>query len=108
MVARADADGVGAVITAGVDSASSRRCVWLAARFPLLRAGVGLHPNRVRGPVPERTYAALAALAAAPGAVVWSECGLDYCDGPAPPADQRTAFRRQLLLARDQGLAVIV
>jgi TatD DNase family protein len=108
MVAQADANGVGAVITAGVDTSSSRRCVRLAARFPLLLAGVGLHPNRVRGPVPERTYAALAALAAAPGVVVWSECGLDYREGPAPPADQRTAFRRQLLLARERGLAAIV
>jgi TatD DNase family protein len=108
MVARADANGVGAVVTAGVDPASSRRCVRLAARFPLLRAGVGLHPKRVKGPVPERAYAALAALAAAPGVVVWSECGLDYRAGPAPPSDQRAAFRRQLLLAREHGLATIV
>jgi TatD DNase family protein len=108
MLARAAAAGLGAVITAGTDPTSSGRCVALAARHELLRAGVGLHPNRVRGPVPERTYAALDELAAAPAVVVWSECGLDYRDGPAPPAVQRAAFERQLALARAHGLAAIV
>jgi len=108
MVARAAAAGLGVVITAGVDVASSRRCLRLAARHPLLRAGVGLHPNRVRGSERERTYAALAALAADPAVAVWSECGLDYRDGQAPPAAQRAAFARQLALARAHGLAAIV
>jgi TatD DNase family protein len=108
MLTRAVAAGVGAVITAGTDPTSSGRCVALAARHELLRAGVGLHPNRVLGPAPERTYAALDELAAAPAVVVWSECGLDYRDGPAPPAVQRAAFERQLALARAHGLAAIV
>jgi TatD DNase family protein len=108
MLARAAAAGVGLVLAAGVGLASSRRIVRLAARHPLLRAAVGLHPVFVRRAVPERTYAALDALAAAPTVVAWSECGLDYRAGPLPAAAQREIFRRQLLLARDHGLAAIV
>jgi TatD DNase family protein len=108
MMNRASAADLGAVITAGVDLDSSRRCLELAARHPLLWAGVGLHPNRVRGTETERSYAALDALAAHPAVVVWSECGLDYHEGAAPPAAQRRALERQLTLARRHGLAAIV
>ena len=108
MVERAAAAGVGAIISAGVDVASSRRCLALAARYPLLRAGVGLHPNRVRGTEGARTFAALDAFAADPAVVVWSECGLDYGEGKAPPAAQRRAFAAHLELARAHGLAAIV
>jgi TatD DNase family protein len=108
MVQRAAAAGVATVITAGVDIVSSRRCLALAARHPLLRAGVGLHPNRVRGTEREPTFAALDALAADSAVVVWSECGLDYGEGKAPPAAQRRAFAAQLGLARARGLAAIV
>lgn len=108
MLARAAAAGVEAVLIAGVGLASSRRAVRLAARYPLVRAGVGLHPIFVRRAVPERTYAALDALAAAPQVVAWSELGLDYQAGPLPPAVQREVFRRQLRLAAAHGLAAIV
>ncbi|HLH21151.1 MAG TPA: TatD family hydrolase [Chloroflexota bacterium] len=108
MIARAAAAGLGVVVTAGVDVASSRRGLRLAARYPLLRAGVGLHPIRVRGAEPDGVYTSLDALAAHPAVVVWSECGLDYREAAAPPADQRRAFRRQLGLARQHGLAAIV
>jgi TatD DNase family protein len=108
MVERAAAAGVRTVITAGVDVASSRRCVQFAARYPLLQAGVGLHPNRVRGTETARTYQALDALAADLAVVVWSECGLDYGEGKAAAAAQCTAFASQLRLARARGLAAIV
>lgn len=108
MLARAASAGVGAVLIAGVGLASSRRAVRLARRYPLVRAAVGLHPIFVRRAVPERTYVALDALAAAREVVAWSELGLDYHAGPLPPAAQREVFRRQLLLARGHGLAAIV
>jgi TatD DNase family protein len=108
MLARAAAAGLRLVLVAGVGLVSSRRIVGLAARQPLVRAGVGLHPIFVRRAVPERTYVALDALAAAPAVVVWSELGLDYQAGPLSPAAQRDVFRRQLLLARLHRLAAIV
>jgi TatD DNase family protein len=108
MLERAAAAGVGLVLVAGVTLASSRRIARLAARLPLLRAGVGLHPLFVRRAVPERTYAALDALAAASAVIAWSELGLDYRAGALPAPAQREVFRRQLLLARARGLSAIV
>ncbi len=108
MLARAEAAGVGLILTAALDAASARRASALARRYPRVRAGVGLHPLWVHGPVPARTWAQLTALAAQPGVVVWSECGLDYRAGHVAPAEQRAAFQRQLELARELGLAAIV
>jgi TatD DNase family protein len=108
MVLRASAAGVAGIILAGTTVASSRRCVQLTKQHLMLMTGVGLHPNHVRGRVPERTYLALARLAAEPGVVCWSECGLDYREGTASPRDQRRAFGRQLEIARGCGLAAIV
>ena len=107
MLERAGAAGVGLVIGAGSDLASSRRGVRLARARPILRAGVGLHPLSLRGPVDAAVYAQLAELAAGTEVVAWSEAGLDYT-GRATASEQRAVLRQQLLLARELGLAAIV
>jgi TatD DNase family protein len=108
MLARAAGVGVNRVVVAGFDVRSSRRAVWLAERHAAAAAAVGLHPMAVHGPVAARSYSALTELAGSSRVVAWSELGLDYRSGAATRADQRTAFARQLGLARDRGLAAIV
>ena len=64
IVARAQAAGVGAIVVAGVTVSSSRRCVEMAAADPALFAGVGIHPQDLRGelsPVDLRELEILAA-----------------------------------------------
>ena len=48
----ASASGVSAIVTIGTDSASSRRSVELAERFPSVFAVVGIHPNYTAAAVP--------------------------------------------------------
>jgi TatD DNase family protein len=47
MVARAEAAGVGRLLTIGVDEASSRAGLRLAAEHPSILAAVGIHPTRL-------------------------------------------------------------
>src|SRR4051812_22201325 len=49
MVARAEAAGVGRLLTVGVDEASSRAALRLAAEYPSILAAVGVHPTRLGG-----------------------------------------------------------
>ena len=113
---RAALAGVGAVVTCGSDLASSRRAVelagWHGGGAPALArvaAAVGIHPHEASGV--EDLPAALAALrglARQPGVVAIGEIGLDYHYDLAPRPLQRELFLRQLELARELGLPVVV
>lgn len=105
---RARRAGVGLILTAGVDLASSARCVDLAERFPLLYAGVGIHPMELRAPLASQDLLALEGLArSSPRVVCIGEVGLDFAPGMPDPAWQYPALREQVRLARALGLPVV-
>ena len=105
---RAQAAGVGLVISAGTTVESSARSVQLSSSFPGLYSGVGIHPMDLSGPVDEETYGRLYGLAASPGVVlVISEIGLDFKEGAPERALQFQAFREQVRLARQLSLPVV-
>ncbi len=100
--------GVGVVVNAAVDVASAERLLALAQQYPYLYAAVGIHPEAV-GRATDDWLAALARLARQPKAVAIGEIGLDYhYDDSAPREEQRAWLRRQLALANEMGLPVIV
>lgn len=100
--------GVGLILDPGCDEASSRAAVALAERYPHVYAAVGWHPENCGPFVPERLDA-IRALAAHPKAVAVGEIGLDYHWAENPPKEkQQDVFRRQLALARELDLPVIV
>ena len=104
---RAAAAGVGRIVVPGIDLATSRTAVQLAAEYPQLRAAVGVHPHHA-GDWAEGTLEELAALAQSPGVVAIGEIGLDYVRLLSPRETQRQVFERQLELARQLGLPIIV
>ena len=92
----------------GWDLQSSRAALELAERHaPLIQAAVGLHPHYA-AQADERSWRELEALAADPRCAAVGEIGLDYFRNLSPPDVQRAAFARQLDLAADRGLPVIV
>lgn len=104
---RAAAAGVAAIITVGVDLASSRAAVALAEKYPQVVAAVGLHPHHAA--ICDRTILAeLRRLASHKRVVAIGEIGLDFCRGRTPRDLQQSAFRAQLRLATDLGLPIIV
>ena len=108
VVDRARAAGVEKMVVVGTDSADSIRAVELAHRFPgTVYAAVGIHPHESKD-ADEAVYARLKALAADDGVVAYGEIGLDYYHNHSPKTVQRREFARQLNLAAELGLPVII
>lgn len=123
IVGRTRAAGVGAVVTAGVTLESSARCVEIAGQYAPVFAGVGVHPEDMTGELTDDDLDRLRSLASNPRVVMLSETGLDHTPpeefrpapggswrpstGPEWHAVQERAFRGQIGVAREHGLAVV-
>lgn len=107
VLARAQAQGVQAIVNPGIDLGHSRQAIALAEAYPSVYAAVGIHPNS-SGDFDGRALAALGQLAAHPRVVAIGEIGLDYYWDKVDPAQQAVAFRGQLRLAAELGLPVII
>ena len=99
--------GVGRILNAGCDLASSRAAVELAHRYGFVWAAVGTHPDDADH-VDGALLDAYRALAADERVAAIGEIGLDYHYEDVPREIQKTAFRMQLELAAELGLPVIV
>lgn len=107
VIKRALGEGVGIIINASFDLASSQRSVALAGRHESIYALVGIHPHDA-GDVPGDYLARLGELAGKPGVVAVGEIGLDYYRDLSPRPVQQKIFREQLALARDLDLPVVI
>ncbi|UCG48244.1 MAG: TatD family hydrolase [Phycisphaerales bacterium] len=98
---------VTAWITVGTDLDHDRKCVALAERFDNLYAAVGIHPHDAKDINPN-TMQELAALAQNLNVVAIGETGLDFHYNLSDPTDQKRAFAKQLQIARELHLPVVV
>jgi TatD DNase family protein len=108
VVARARAAGlVEMLVVGGVDEgAGHRHALEVAERFGFpATAGVHPHEARIAG---EAVYDELRGLAREGRIVAIGEIGLDFHYDHSPRDAQREAFRRQIRLARDVGLPIVV
>ena len=102
------AAGVGLVVDPGCELESSRAALALAKRYPFVYAAVGIHPSDCAG-TGEAEFAALRKLCGHEKVVAVGEIGLDYYWKDNPSKEfQQTVFRRQIELAIELGLPVIV
>ena len=99
--------GVGRIMNAGCDLPSSRAAAELADRYDFIWAAVGSHPDDADH-VDSQTLEEYRALAARERVVAIGEIGLDYHYEDVPRGIQQEAFVRQLELARELNLPVIV
>ncbi len=107
MLARAGAAGVTRILTCGEDVASSRAALAIARAHPEVRVAVGVHPHRAAS-LDDAAVAALRELASDPRVVAIGEIGIDLSGRSAAQADQERAFLRQLDLAAELDLPVVV
>ena len=100
--------GVELVLDPGCDLPSSRAAAALAERYSHVYAAVGIHPENCAG-FQDADLAALRQLLAQPKVAAIGEIGLDYYWAENPPRDfQQMVFRKQLALAEELDLPVIV
>lgn len=97
------------IVTIGIDLSSSIKAVRLAAQYPQISAAIGVHPHDVDR-LENSGYTALERLFAdhRENIVGYGEIGLDYYKQYSSPEAQRTHFARQLALAHELRLPVIV
>jgi len=106
-LARAADAGIGLMITVGYHLEASRKAVEAADRYPQVYAGVGIHPHDA-GTYDDAVEENLRNLAKYPKVVAIGETGLDFFRNRAPHEVQVAAFRRQIWLARELDLPLIV
>ncbi len=100
--------GVGLTIDPGCDIETSRRALAIAETYPYVYAAVGYHPENCAPFVPE-DLDTLREMARNPKVVAIGEIGLDYHWEENPPKElQQEVFRRQMALAEELDLPVIV
>ena len=102
------AQGICRIVNVGADLQGCRDAVALAAAYPYIYAGVGIHPECVND-TPDEALNEVETLLDAPKVVAVGEIGLDYhFEDNAPREVQREWFAKQLALANRRGLPVIV
>ncbi|MCW2512376.1 MAG: ycfH [Mycobacterium sp.] len=109
---RAEAVGVGAVVTIADDLESARWAVRAADWDPRVYAAVALHPTRADA-LDDTAMAELERLAGHPRVVAIGETGMDMywpgkLDGCADPARQREAFAWHIDLAKRTGKPLMI
>jgi TatD DNase family protein len=107
VIQRAIRSGVEVMINVGADMKGSRASAALARKYDNIYASVGIHPHDAT----EATSANLGdlkSMAADPKVVAIGEIGLDYFKSKTSKLQQKEAFSRQLELAREVGLPVIL
>lgn len=107
VVERAYASGVHYILSVGIDLASSIAALALAEEFAGVYCSIGIHPHHVGG-LDEHHYREIAALAGHPKVKAYGEIGLDYARDYVSREEQAIHFRRQVELAKDLGLPLVI
>ena len=101
--------GIGTVVNVGCTIESSKTCMKLAAKYPFIYSAIGVHPSDIDC-LNEETFAWLKAHLHDEKNVALGEIGLDYYweKEEAQKKKQRMWFERQFLLAKEEGMPVII
>lgn len=99
--------GVGTVVNVGASLAGTKRTIDLAEKYPFVYGAAGVHPDEA-GELNEETFVWLKEQCAHEKIVAVGETGLDYYWDKENHEVQKKWFRRQLALAKELSLPVII
>lgn len=99
--------GVEAIANMGASMRGAKDSVALAKQYPFVYAAVGIHPDHAKD-LNEEEFAVLSALAAEDKVVAIGEIGLDYYWDSTEREEQKYWFKRQLELAEQLELPVVI
>ncbi len=101
------AHGIAKVINAGATLASNEKTIRLMQEYPFLYGAIGIHPEGVKE-LNEEKYEWLKEQCGLEKAVAVGEIGLDYYWDEPEKELQKYWFNRQLKLAKEMNLPVII
>ena len=104
---RLQEQGIGIVINIGASLASSYASLALAEQYPFVYAAIGVHPDETKE-LTEENFNELPAMIKHTKAVAVGEIGLDYYWDSTPRDVQKYWFERQLALALQYDLPVVI
>ena len=104
---RAQEAGVHAIMVIGFDLETSRGAIALAEKYNQVYATIGMHPHDAKD-LHDETIHIFHELAAHPKVVALGEMGLDYYRNLSPRPIQKAAFERQLDLAEELDLPIVI
>jgi len=102
-----EAGGVEAVVNVGASIQTTKNTLQLMKQYPFVYGAVGVHPNET-GELNDQLMDWLKAVAGKEKVVAIGEIGLDYYWNEPEPEVQKYWFVRQLNLAREVKLPVII
>lgn len=99
--------GIGNIVNVSSTYESCLQTMALTKRFPFIYAAIGIHPTET-GELDEEKFAQVKKYAEKPKVVAIGEIGLDYYWNEPDSETQKKWFIRQLHLARELKLPVII
>lgn len=99
--------GIGTVVNTGASMESCKSTLKLAEQYPHIYAAIGVHPNET-GELTEQDMEWLKAASAGKKVVAIGEIGLDYYWDEPEREIQKNWFERQLSLASEVDLPVVI
>ncbi len=100
-------EGMEYILTVGTEEAYFKAVIDLVERYPLIYGAIGIHPHNARD-FSESTETIIRKTANHDKIVGYGEVGLDFFKDHSPRDIQKRVFARQLALANELGLPVIV
>jgi TatD DNase family protein len=107
VIQRAKSNGIINIINVGSNLASSHRSLQLSQQYEMIYAVVGVHPHEAKN-LDKKALQVLKDLSKADKVVAIGEIGLDFHYDNSPRDKQRDAFRKQLQLAKEINLPVVI
>lgn len=111
VIARAVAAGVATMLNVGTGdphSGSFERAVALAQQYEQVYAAIGVHPHDAKLFDEAAEHRLIDLAKQSRKVIAWGEIGLDYHYDHSPRDVQAKAFRRQLRIARELKLPVVI
>jgi len=107
VIRRAYDAGVNTIISIGSDVESMSEAIKIAEQYSMVYASVGIHPHEAKE-LDDEVLKKIFELSRHPKVIAIGEIGLDYHYEYSPKEVQRKAFAKQLELAKDVGLPVVI
>jgi TatD DNase family protein len=112
VIKRAEAAGVKMMLVVGTGAATEfenfERAVAIAERYENIFASVGIHPHDAKTLDDEAERRLIELAGSSEKIVAWGEIGLDFYYDHSPRDVQEKVFRRQIQIARDLNLPIII